>query len=48
METNEEGSVALPLDSLLAVAGGIVGGMATASALWMAVWAILERRHRIR
>lgn len=46
METNEEGSVALPIDSLLAVAGGILGGIVTASTLWVGLWAILRRRYR--
>lgn len=45
MESNEEGTVALPVDSLLAVAGGVLGGIITASTLWLTVWRVLERRH---
>ena len=44
----EEGTVALPLDSLLAVAGGVIGGVLTASCMWTAVWVLLDRRTRRR
>lgn len=42
----EEVTVARPLDFLLAVAGGIIGGVLTLAGLWAATWALLERRHR--
>ena len=43
---NEEGTVALPIDSLVAVAGGVVGGVLTASTLWLVLWKVIERRTR--
>jgi hypothetical protein len=49
METSldEEGTVALPLDSLLAVAGGLLGGALTIGCLWCGTWALIGRRsHR--
>lgn len=45
---DEEGTVALPLDSLLALAGGIIGGVLTLAGLWAATWALLDRRSRRR
>lgn len=48
LELEEEGTVALALDPLLAIAGGIVGGALTVGAAWALTWRRLERRAALK